>query len=371
MITLDTDDLVRYLVRGQADQAGGTSFSDTTGSGTVPNSAASEREREGGRLFRIDAQSHMVPPPVLEFMMGRDTLPRAYEQEGAYYTLTGEWRRRVRPQHLDVDAKIADMDRAGIRTAALSINDPGPECFGADGPKVARLAHDFIGDAAESYPGRFFGLATLPLHHMEESLRELDRCVDQLGFRGILLYSNLAGRFPDEEEFRPLFKRAEEMGIPILLHPAYPMTYDAVKGHSLVGGLGLMFDTTIALARIILAGILDRHPRLKLLCPHVGGALPYLIGRMDHQTQVLKRGAENINRPPSEYLRQIYLDTVSPIAMAIRYGYDFAGPDRLLYASDHPWVDPNLIVLKIDSLGLPAADLKKIYASNAKKLFQL
>ena len=139
------------------------------------------------------------------------------------------------------------------------------------------------------------------------------------------------------------------MGVPILLHPAYPMTYDAVKGRSLVGGLGLMFDTTIALARIILSGILDRHPRLKLLCPHVGGALPYLIGRMDHQTQVLKRGAENISRPPSEYLRQIYLDTVSPIALAIRYGYDFAGPDRLLYASDHPWVDPDLIVSKIDS----------------------
>lgn len=351
--------------------SGRNESSHATGSRAVPGPAAGEQERTDKSLFRIDAQSHMVPPPVLEFMMSRDTLPRAYERDGAYYTLTGEWRRRVRPQHLDVDAKIADMDRAGIRTAALSINDPGPECFGADGPKVARLAHDFIRDAAESYPGRFFGLATLPLHQMEEALKELDRCVDQLGFRGVLLYSNLAGRFPDEDEFRPLFRRAEEMGVPILLHPAYPMTYDAVKGRSLVGGLGLMFDTTIALARIILAGILDRHPRLKLLCPHVGGALPYLIGRMDHQTQVLKRGAENINRPPSEYLRQIYLDTVSPIALAIRYGYDFVGPDRLLYASDHPWVDPNLIVAKIDSLGLPAADRKKIYAGNAKQLFQL
>ena len=175
------------------------------GQTTLPKA---ERERTDRSLFRIDAQSHMVPPPVLEFMMTRDTVPRAYEQDGAYYTLTGEWRRRVRPQHLDVDAKIADMDRAGIRTAALSINDPGPECFGADGPKVARLAHDFIGNAAESYPGRFFGLATLPLHHMDQALKELDRCVDKLGFRGILLYSNLAGRFPDEEEFRPLFKRA-------------------------------------------------------------------------------------------------------------------------------------------------------------------
>ena len=85
----------------------------------------------------------MVPPPVLEFMMTRDTVPRAYKQEGAYYTLTGEWRRRVRPQHLDVDAKIADMDRAGIRTAALSINDPGPECFGDRRPQGGQAGARF------------------------------------------------------------------------------------------------------------------------------------------------------------------------------------------------------------------------------------
>jgi len=178
-------------------------------------------------------------------------------------------------------------------------------------------------------------------------------------------------KFPDEPEFRPLFRRAEEMGVPILLHPAYPMTYEATKGRSLTGGLGLMFDTTIALARIILAGILDEFPRLKLLCPHVGGALPYLIGRLDHQTQVLGRGAENIKKPPSEYLRQIYLDAVSPIPMAIRYGYDFVGPDQLLYASDHPWVDPQLIKGCVQQLGLPKEEEIKIFGGNARKLFRI
>ncbi|MDE0164328.1 MAG: amidohydrolase family protein [Bryobacterales bacterium] len=133
----------------------------------------------------------------------------------------------------------------------------------------------------------------------------------------------------------------------------------------------MIFDTTIALARIILAAILDETPRLKLLCPHVGGTLPYLIGRIDHQTQVLKRGAENISKPPSEYLRQIYLDAVSPISLGIKYGYDFVGPDRLLYASDHPWVDPNLIVSNIEELQLPADHNQKIYTDNAIKLFRL
>ena len=103
----------------------------------------------------------------------------------------------------------------------------------------------------------------------------------------------------------------------------------------------------------------------------MGGTLPYLIGRLDHQTQVLKRGAEHITKPPSEYLRHIYLDAVSPLALAIRYGYDFVGPDRLLYASDHPWVDPKLIAGLIRSLKLPAADERKIFGENAKRLFNL
>lgn len=132
-----------------------------------------------------------------------------------------------------------------------------------------------------------------------------------------------------------------------------------------------MFDTTIALGRIIMAGILEQHPKLKLVCPHVGGALPYLIGRVDHQAMVLKRGAENIKRPPSEYLRNIWLDTVSPLAQAIRYGYDFVGPDRLIFASDHPWVDPELIVGEVAKMKLPAADEAKIFSGNARKLFNL
>jgi predicted TIM-barrel fold metal-dependent hydrolase len=103
----------------------------------------------------------------------------------------------------------------------------------------------------------------------------------------------------------------------------------------------------------------------------VGGTLPYLIGRIDHQTQVLKRGAEKIRKPPSEYLKQVYLDTVTPIALGIRYAYDFAGPERLLFASDHPWVDPQLIAGNIQSLNLPAEDEKKIFSVNARKLFKL
>ena len=320
---------------------------------------------------RIDCQSHLFCPELLDLMAKRRDSPHVYRKGADRYVVIGEWTRRILPKHTDVAAKIADMDAAGIAMTALSINDPGPELFGKDGASIARLVNDWIASIARQHPTRFFGLCVLPLQSMDACLTELDRCVNRLGMKGILLYSNNAGRFPDEPEFRPLFRRAEELDIPILLHPAYPMTYDATKGYEMAAGLGLMFDTTIALTRIILAGILDQHPKLKLVCPHVGGALPYLVGRIDHQTMVLKRGAEHIRRAPSEYLRQIWLDTVSPLAMSIRYGFDFVGPDRLLYASDHPWVDPKLIVANVEGLKFSAAEQSKIFHENARRLFRL
>jgi predicted TIM-barrel fold metal-dependent hydrolase len=264
------------------------------------------------------------------------------------------------------------MDANGIQLTALSINDPGPEVFGkAEADTIARMLNDYIAAIVTKHPDRFFGLAVLPFEATDATLAEFDRCVDKLKMKGILLYSNLNGEWPDEPRFRPFWEHAERRGIPVLLHPARPMTLDAVSGYNMAGGLGLMFDTTIALTRIILSGLLEDHPRLKLVCPHSGGALPYLIGRIDHQTFVLKRGMENIRKRPSEYLKQVWFDTVSPIPMAIRYGIDFGGPHQMLFSSDHPWVDPGLIVKAVDSLKLPADDARKVYSANARRLFGL
>jgi predicted TIM-barrel fold metal-dependent hydrolase len=319
----------------------------------------------------IDCQSHLFAPELLSFMEKRQSSPRAYRKGNELFVVIDGWVRRILPKHTDVSLKLADMDLNRIQMTALSINDPGPELFGQEGPAVARIVNDFVASVVKQHPTRFVGLMVLPLQDMQAALLELERCVNKLEMKGILLYSNLGGKFPDLTEFRQLFERAQALDIPVLLHPAYPTTYEATKGYDMTAGLGLMFDTTIALSRIILAGILDQYPKLKLVCPHVGGALPYLIGRIDHQTMVLKRGADHIKRPPSEYLRQIYLDTVSPLAMSIRYGYDFVGADRLLFASDHPWVDPKLIVSNVRSLKLPREDESKIFSENAKRLFRL
>ena len=320
---------------------------------------------------RIDCQSHLFCPEVIALMERRTSDPRVFTRDGVRVVQMGDWVRRIPAHYMDVGVKLAAMDANAIAMTALSVNDPGPEWFGAEGPAVAQMLNEFVAGVVRAHPTRFFGLCVLPLPDMRASMVELDRCVKGLGMKGILLYTNVAGRFPDEPEFRPLFARAVELDVPILLHPAKPITTEFVKGYEMTSSLGNMFDNTIALTRIIMAGILDEFPRLKLVCPHLGGTLPYIVGRLDHQTQVLKRGPAHLTRKPSDYLKSIWLDVVSPLPLAIKFGREFMGPDRLLFSSDHPWVEPGLIVDCVKGAGLPADEQQKIFSGNARRLFRL
>ncbi|WP_246186682.1 amidohydrolase family protein [Microlunatus speluncae] len=304
-------------------------------------------------------------------MRGRTEDPRVFDKDGVTLLKMGDWVRKIPPEYLDLERKIAAMDKNGIDVTLLTSNDPGPEWFGADGPTVAQLLNDGVSDIVRTYRGRFAGLCVLPLQDQAAAERELDRCVKTLRMKGILLYSNLAGEWPDEPRFRWLFARAEELGVPIVLHPALPTTLPQTKGHELTGLLGNMFENTISLARLVAAGLFDEFPKLKFVCPHLGGTLPYIAGRFDHQVLVLKRSNQNLERKPSDYLRSIYLDIVSPLPEAIRFAVDFTGVDRLLYASDHPWVQPEVIMSSLDKVRLRPKDRAKILGRNAAALFDL
>ncbi|MBM3823752.1 MAG: amidohydrolase [Verrucomicrobia bacterium] len=318
----------------------------------------------------IDCQSHLFSPRLLELMEKRTDDPVVFTKDGTRFLRMGDWLRKVPPLYLDVDAKLATMDAAGIAMTALSINDPGPEWFGPDGSEVAQIANDFVAGLARKHPARFFGLCVLPWQDVAAALRELDRCA-KLGMKGLLLYTNLAGRFPDEPEFRPVLARCAELGLPVLLHPAKPITTDFVKGYEMTSSLGNMFDNTIALTRLIMSGVLDEWPKLQLVCPHLGGTLPYIIGRLDHQVVVLKRGPKNLTRTPSEYLKSVWLDIVSPLPQAMKFAVEFMGAERLLYASDHPWVEPRVILDALRSLRLAPEEEHRILSENARKLFNL
>jgi predicted TIM-barrel fold metal-dependent hydrolase len=342
-----------------------------TGSSALAAAAPSPTKAAPAPAGLIDCQSHLFFPEVLEMMRQRKTEPLVYEQDGTTFLKMGDWLRKVPPAYVSVDAKLAAMDASGIEITLLSTNDPGPEWFGDDGPAVAQLIHDSLAAVIAKHPTRFRGLCTLPMQNEKAAAAELDRCVKKLGFKGILLYTNLAGAWCDEPPFHWLYARAEELDVPILLHPSKPMTTEQVKGYELTSTLGNMFENTIAMARIIASGLLDKHPNLKLVCPHLGGTLPYICGRMDHQLHVLKRGPQNLQRKPSEYLRSIYMDIVSPLPEAMRFALDFTSADKLLFSSDHPWVQPEEILDPLRSLNLPAATEAKILSGNARQLFKL
>lgn len=327
-------------------------------------------DQKSDKPIIVDCQSHLFFPEVLDAMRKRTVEPLVYSQDGTVFLKMGDWLRKVPPFYTSVPAKIAAMDASGIEITMLSTNDPGPEWFGDEGPAMARLIHDSLAGVMAQHPTRFRGLCTLPLQNAQASSDELDRCL-KLGFKGILLYTNLAGAWCDERPFQWLYARAEELNVPILLHPAKPMTTEQVKGYELTSTLGNMFENTIALARIIASGLLDKHPKLKLVCPHLGGTLPYICGRMDHQLTVLKRGPQNLQRKPSEYLRDIYMDIVSPLPEAIRFAIDFSSENKLLFSSDHPWVEPKEILNPLRSLKLPATVEAKILGGNARELFNL
>ncbi len=319
----------------------------------------------------IDCQSHIFCPDIITLLQQRTEEPLIYVQDGMRYLPMGGWLRKVPDFYLDIQAKLNAMNASGVAQAALSINDPGPEWFGADGPRVARIMNDFIADLVRRYPQRFFGLCVLPLQEMPAALTELDRCASELNMKGILLYTNLAGRFPDEPAFRPMFARAAQLGLPVLLHPAKPVTTSIVKDYEMTASLGNMFDNTIALTRLIMSGLLDELPDLQLVCPHLGGTLPYIIGRLDHQTQVLKRGPKYLTKAPSDYLKRVWFDIVSPLPLAMRFARDLVGPERLLFASDHPWVEPAAILDCLQRTGLPPNELAMIGSGNARRLFRL
>jgi predicted TIM-barrel fold metal-dependent hydrolase len=318
----------------------------------------------------IDCQSHLYVPAVLDRLATRTGDFRVYWKGEHRYVQMGAWHRRVFAGHSDVDAMIARMDANGVTLATISINDPGPEWFDSDSGTVASLCNDFIAGCVRRHPTRLRGLCVLPLNDVEASLAEFDRCVNTLGMRGLLLYTNIAGRFPDEPVYRPIFQRAVEHDVPVLLHPAKPVTLDATAAYELASGVGNMLEDTIALSRLIMSGLLDELPALKLVCPHLGGALPFIIGRLDHQTQVLRRGPK-LRRKPGEYLRDVWFDIVSPLPEAIEFMHRLVGHERLLFASDYPWVAHEVILETLRKANIPPDHREAILHRNAQRLFRL
>ena len=321
--------------------------------------------------MRIDCQSHVFPREYAELLARNQSEPRALPRESKYLITYGEIQRFLMdPETYGVDGILADMDRDGIDMSALSVNMPGPESLPPElGIEGARLINDYLAEIVRRHSDRFVGIAALPWQNVPAALFELDRAVGELDLRGAMLYSCVGDRPVDAPELDPIYSRLEALDRPLVLHPTVPSWGGPVSDHYMLTMVGVMVEQSFATLRLILGGVLHRHPHLKVVQPHCGGVLPYLWGRIENQTEVMGRGCDHIDRPVREYYDRVYLDTVSPSIDAIRFAYKFAGADRLVFGSDHPWVDIGLFVKLIEALDIPAVEKEKIWSGNARRLF--
>jgi predicted TIM-barrel fold metal-dependent hydrolase len=328
--------------------------------------------KEAKMMRIVDCQSHVFPGEYIEFLARNPGFPRAILDGEGFVIQWGDVQRfKLKRETYSTRRKLVDMDRSGIGFALLSTNMPGPCSLPVDlGVPAARALNDSLIGTMEEHPERFGVLAGLPWNNPRAAVQEIER-VHGLGACGVVLYSHIGGEPVDDASFEPVYDRAEELKMPIVLHPTVPTWAEAVKDHSMITMMALQVDTSFALLRLILGGVLDRHPGLRVVMPHAGGVLPYMMGRIEHQTEVLGRGREHITRSVASYLEQVYFDIVSPSSQALRFVYDFSGADRLVFGTDHPWVDPRVFLDLVSAMDITREEKSRILGGNARDLFHL
>lgn len=323
--------------------------------------------------MRIDCQTHVFPSAYIDIISQNPSSPQIVKKGNELTVMINDRPTlKMEADRYSLDFKLKDMDRFGIDISILSPNIPSPCMLAPDlALKGAQVMNDYIGAAIKAHPDRYAGIACLAWHDVQASITEMDRAKDVLGLSAIMLFSHVGGRPVDDPEFEPIYAHAEARGLPIVLHPSMPTWGEAIKDYMMVPMIGFMVDNSFALLRLILSGILEKYPRLKILMPHIGGVLPYVIGRIDYQTEVMGRARERITKPPSEYLQDIFYDTVSPSPQAIKYAYDSFGAGKLLFGTDHPWVDTQMFVKIIEEMEIPPAEKEQIFSGNAMDFFGL
>jgi predicted TIM-barrel fold metal-dependent hydrolase len=209
---------------------------------------------------------------------------------------------------------------------------------------MAGLLNQDLQNWCLEYP-RLYGFAVLPTLSIQGSIQEIDRISTMSKIKGVIMGTHGIGKGLDDPELEPLFSKIEQSGLVIFLHPHYGIPKEtfgeASNGHVLPLALGFPFETTIAISRLILTGIFDRLPNLKILLAHSGGTVPFLSGRLDScVSHDYSDVSTRLEKAPSEYLKKFYYDAVSYHPHALKCVSDLAGVDRILFGTDHPFFPP-------------------------------
>ena len=327
------------------------------------------------RVRTVDTHAHWYPAEWLE-LFDRDGAREGakLERNGGRYTIrTDRITNAFDEEFVDLGLRIAGMDRQGVDVHALSLTAPmvywASPAFGL---ALSQAYNDAAAAAHAKHPGRFVGLAMVPMQAPELALKELERAAGLPGMRGLYMATNINGADLDEKRFWDVYAKAEELGWTVFLHPLDTIGRERTTRYYLKNLIGNPYDTGVAAAHLIFGGVLDAFPKLEFNLPHAGGTFPWLIGRWDHGTRV-RPELKHMPRLPSEYLRRFTYDTIGHNDRINLDLVGLVGADRVVLGSDYCFdmglADPVGTVERLAGLG--ETDRDRILGLTAAQILRL
>ena len=323
----------------------------------------------------IDVHNHFYPPEYLDALKAGDSnVKLTIDAEGnpcVHYP--GDYNVAVRG-HRDIAYRQGVLEKEGVDTQIITFTTPGTHVETPErAVRFARMVNDAYAKIVNERGPRFSTLATLPLNDPAASVAELRRAMTELKFAGAMVFSNVNGVALADTRYEPLWAEANKLNAVIHIHPTDPVGVEAMTDFWLMPLVGFLFDTTLAAAKLVFAGVPERYPNIKWVLSHLGGAIPYLGERLDRGWEAFPDCRVNIDKKPTEYLRRFYYDTVNFDPMAVRLAVDFAGAGQVLAGSDYPHQIGSIPKMKesLGALKVSDKERKQIFGENARALYRL
>ena len=323
----------------------------------------------------VDFHNHYYPPEYVETLKTSSSVVKVtYDKHGnpcVHYP--GDYNILV-PGHRDIEYRRGVLEQHGVDTQVLTFTTPGVHVEPAPAAvRMARHINDAFAREVRASRGRFSALATLPLNDPAASVAELERAMTELRMPGAMVFSNVNHVALADARFAPLWKKADALGAVIYIHPTDPAGVEAMLDYWLMPLVGFLMDTTLAASTLVFSGVVERHPHIRWVLTHMGGAIPYLAERLDRGYRAFAECRQHITKPPSEYLRQFYYDTVNFNPDAVRLAIAFAGAEHILAGSDYPHQIGSipLMIETIKKLDVDEKTRAGIFGGNAARLLRL
>ncbi len=321
----------------------------------------------------IDSHAHIIIPEILrEAKPAEEWRPRVVWEDGKQVVEYGS--RRIgsaRREFVQVEKILEEMTRSGVEAVLLCpwVSLVRYEAAPEESLEACQIQNDALASIVKKYPGQIAALGMIPLQDVPLAIKELERLMG-CGLKGVEIGTHVNGVYPGERRFRPFWEACESLEAFVFIHPVEGGGRAELRDYYMWNVIGNPMETTVAASHLILSGVMEAYPRLKILLAHGGGALPSLHGRLERGFQQRPEINKVISRPPTEYLKQFYFDTITHDPVVLKSLVDLVGAEHVLLGSDYPFDMGNenpVELVRAANLGAAAEAL--ILSENASRLF--